>query len=255
MVKMKNKNNRQKNRKKIVPFIFFLTIILLGAVIIKTDIFYIKEIIVQENSKLSKDYIVDATDITRDDNIFLVELKELKKKLEGEIYIESVDIGRKLPDKLVINVKERKGKISYNYNLKKYLLDFHGVVLEKIEKDEDLFIIESELETNIILGEIIYFKDKDIEFSKILYLSEYIYENNRNLDCNILIKNDNIYCIIEKDTYVKFNQAENLRYQYEFGIDIIEKRTNEGLDINGVIDFTKGDNPIYIDFKDLEEEI
>jgi|SRR6056297_3214692 len=252
---MKNENKRKKNRKKLVFFLLMVAIILLTVIAVKTDIFYIKEIIVKENIKLSKNYIVDASDITREDNIFLIELKELEKKLEDEIYIESVDIVRKFPDKLIINVKERKGKISYDYNKKKYLLDFDGVVLENIQKDEELFVIKSELETNIILGKTIRFNNKDINVNKILYLSQYIYENNRDLDCNILIKNDNIYCIIKKDTYIKLDLDGNLRYQYEFGRDIIEMRTNESLDINGVIDFTKGDNPIYIDFKDLEEEI
>jgi len=252
---MKNENKRKKNRKKLVFFLLMVAIILLTVIAVKTDIFYIKEIIVKENIKLSKNYIVDASDITREDNIFLIELKGLEKKLEDEIYIESVDIVRKFPDKLIINVKERKGKISYDYNKKKYLLDFDGVVLENIQKDEELFVIKSELETNIILGKTIRFNNKDINVNKILYLSQYIYENNRDLDCNILIKNDNIYCIIKKDTYIKLDLDGNLRYQYEFGRDIIEMRTNESLDINGVIDFTKGDNPIYIDFKDLEEEI
>src|SRR6056297_3086415 len=131
---MKNENKRKKNRKKLVFFLLMVAIILLTVIAVKTDIFYIKEIIVKENIKLSKNYIVDASDITREDNIFHIE----------------------------INVKERKGKISYDYNKKKYLLDFDGVVLENIQKDEELFVIKSELETNIILGKTIRFNNKDI---------------------------------------------------------------------------------------------
>ncbi|MDW7669812.1 MAG: hypothetical protein SCJ93_13395, partial [Bacillota bacterium] len=152
-------------------------------------------------------------------------------------------------------VEERKGRILYNYKYKNYLIDFEGVLLEEIKRNNDLFIVESKIESNIKIGETLTFKNSNIKFDKILNISQYIYENNRNLNCNILLKDDNIYCIIEKNTYIKLDSTENMNYQYEFGIDIIESRINEGQSIKGVIDFTKGDNPIYVDFIDLEEEI
>ncbi len=252
---MSEKKTKSKNKKKIIFFFMILLITALGFIALKSDVFYIKDIIVENNFKLNKDYIKEKTNINNSDNIFLIDLNQIKTILENETYIKTANIKRKFPDKLIINIEERKGRISYNYKYKKYLIDFEGVLLEEIKKSEDLFVIESKIETNTKIGEKITFKDSNVKFDKILNISRYIYENNKNLNCNILLKDDNMYCIIEKNTYIKFDWTENLNYQYEFGIDIIETRINEGQSIKGVIDFTKGDNPIYVDFKDLEEEI
>ncbi len=252
---MSEKKTRSKIKGKIIFFIVFLLIAAFVIFAIKSDVFYIKDIVVEDNSKLNKDYIKGKTNITDNDNIFLIDLKQIKIKLEKETYLKTASIKRKLPDKLIITVEERKGRILYNYKYKNYLVDFEGVILEEIKKSDDLFVIESKIETNIKIGEIVTFKNSNIKFDKILNISQYIYENNKNLNCNILLKDDNIYCIIEKNTYIKLDSTENMNYQYEFGIDIIETRINEGQSIDGVIDFTKGNNPIYVDFKDLEEEI
>ena len=252
---MTEKKTKSKFKRKLVFFLMLILIMVFGFIAIKSDVFYIKEIVVVDNFKLTKSYVKEKTNINDRDNIFLIDLDQIKTMLENETYIKNANIRRRFPDKLVINIEERKGRISYNYKYKKYLLDFEGFLLEEIKKSDDLFIIESKIETDTKIGKKITFKNSIIKFDKILNISRYIYENNKNLNCNILLKDDNIYCVIEKNTYIKFDLTENLNYQYEFGIDIMETRINEGQSIKGVIDFTKGDNPIYVDFKDLEEEI
>jgi hypothetical protein len=134
-------------------------------------------------------------------------------------------------------------------------LDFDGVVLKEIENEENLFKVSSEIKSRVKIGSKINFQESNLKFDEILNISRYIYENNKNLNCNILLKNDNIYCIIDKNTYMKFDIENKIEYQYEFGLDIIETRLDNNQSITGMIDFTKGENPIYIDLKDLEEEI
>ena len=180
----------------------------------------------------------------------------LKKFNEFSIgKIEKLDQVRIFPDKLLIDVLERTGRIKYSDNQKNILLDFDGVVLKKIEKERDLILINSEIDVDKKLGEKIELDNTNINFDKILKLTKYIYENNETLNYSILMKKNNTYCIIDNDTYIKLDLEEFLEYQYEFGLDIIEKREDKGESVNGVIDFTKGDNPIYVSFKDLEDDI
>ena len=252
---MKNKKNKKTNKAVIIFILLILIIIGSGFIIIKTDIFYIKEIIVENNYELDDGYIIKKSSITENDNIFLINLENIKRNLESEIYIKEVEIKRKLPDILKINVIERTGRINYSFNDTHYLLDFDGIVLKEINKDEELFLIKSDIEINRKLGEKIHLDKSNIKFEKILNLSKYIYENNETLNCHILMKKNNFYCIIENNTYIKLDIEESLEYQYEFGLDIIERRKNKGETVEGVIDFTKGENPIYVDFKDLEENI
>jgi cell division protein FtsQ len=250
------KSKKKKPKKRRLFFLVFILLILLAFYIVfETDFFYIKEVLVDNNKVLTDDYIKEKTDINKTHNIFLVEIENIKNNLEKETYIKNAEVKRKLPDKIIINIEERKGIISYDYNNKRYLLDFDGVVLKEIENEENLFKVSSEIKSRVKIGTKINFQESNLKFDEILNISRYIYENNKNLNCNILLKNDNIYCIIDKNTYMKFDIENKIEYQYEFGLDIIETRLDNNQSITGMIDFTKGENPIYIDLKDLEEEI
>lgn len=250
------KSKKKKPKKRRLFFLVFILLILLAFYIVfETDFFYIKEVLVDNNKVLTDDYIKEKTDINKTHNIFLVEIENIKNNLEKETYIKNAEVKRKLPDKIIINIEERKGIISYDYNNKRYLLDFDGVVLKEIENEENLFKVSSEIKSRLNVGDKIKFQESSLKFDEILNISRYIYENNKNLNCNILLKNDNIYCIIDKNTYMKFDIENKIEYQYEFGLDIIETRLDNNQSITGMIDFTKGENPIYIDLKDLEEEI
>jgi cell division protein FtsQ len=250
------KSKKKKPKKRRLFFLVFILLILLAFYIVfETDFFYIKEVLVDNNKVLTDDYIKEKTDINKTHNIFLVEIENIKNNLEKETYIKNAEVKRKLPDKIIINIEERKGIISYDYNNKRYLLDFDGVVLKEIENEENLFKVSSEIKSRVKIGSKINFQESNLKFDEILNISRYIYENNKNLNCNILLKNDNIYCIIDKNTYMKFDIENKIEYQYEFGLDIIETRLDNNQSITGMIDFTKGENPIYIDLKDLEEEI
>jgi cell division protein FtsQ len=250
------KSKKKKPKKRRLFFLVFILLILLAFYIVfETDFFYIKEVLVDNNKVLTDDYIKEKTDINKTHNIFLVEIERIENNLEKETYIKNAEVKRKLPDKIIINIEERKGIISYDYNSKRYLLDFDGVVLKEIENEENLFKVSSEIKSRVKIGTKINFQESNLKFDEILNISRYIYENNKNLNCNILLKNDNIYCIIDKNTYMKFDIENKIEYQYEFGLDIIETRLDNNQSITGMIDFTKGENPIYIDLKDLEEEI
>jgi cell division protein FtsQ len=251
---MKSKKKKPKKRR-LFFLVFILLILLTFYIVFETNFFYIKEVLVDNNKVLTDDYIKEKININKNYNIFLVDIKSIKNNLEKETYIKNAEVKRKLPDKIIINIEERKGIISYDYNNKIYLLDFDGVVLKEIENEENLFKVSSEIKSRVNVGDKINFQESNLKFDEILNISRYIYENNKNLDCNILLKNDNIYCIIDKNTYMKFDIEGKIEYQYEFGLDIIETRLENNQSITGMIDFTKGENPIYIDLKDLEEEI
>ncbi|MBG0765723.1 MAG: FtsQ-type POTRA domain-containing protein [Tissierellales bacterium] len=145
------KSKKKKPKKRRLFFLVFILLILLAFYIVfETDFFYIKEVLVDNNKVLTDDYIKEKTDINKTHNIFLVEIENIKNNLEKETYIKNAEVKRKLPDKIIINIEERKGIISYDYNSKRYLLDFDGVVLKEIENEENLFKVSSEIKGIII---------------------------------------------------------------------------------------------------------
>ena len=58
----------------------------------------------------------------------------------------------------------------------------------------------------------------------------------------------------EYGTFIKIKLDEDIKYQIVFAMKIINERLNNNLDVtNGLIDFTKGDSPVYTEDFKMEE--
>ncbi len=103
-------------KRKVFKFIFFLTIILLTAVILLTSpVFDVKTIKVSGNTTVSESYILKQGELLGKINIFLLSGDKIEKLLKENPYIRSADIIKKYPDEININIRERKvrGFIEY----------------------------------------------------------------------------------------------------------------------------------------------
>ncbi len=80
----------------------------------RINIFTIDNLNIKGNKYLSFNDIVNIVDLKEGDNIFNINLKELKKKLEFHPRIKSTYIQRELPDKIIINIMERKPVVLLN---------------------------------------------------------------------------------------------------------------------------------------------
>ena len=77
-----------------------------------------------------------------DKNIFFYNLKNLENKVKANSYIQNCKIKRKLPDKLIVNIKE-KNIIGPLYNGKSYCyMDDKGNFIDEIKttKDDEIVI-------------------------------------------------------------------------------------------------------------------
>lgn len=114
-----------------------MMIVLMIAVLItlslKLPYFDIKSIQVANNSNLTTEEIVKSSGIFKGSNIFYVNLSKSKDNLLSNSYILDVNIKRKLPSTVLIEVKERSAAFYIKADNKLYVVDKNGVVLE--EKD------------------------------------------------------------------------------------------------------------------------
>ena len=117
-LKKKKKDGNKKNRKinkKVqtigICIIAFVVIML----ILSSSLFNIKEIIIIGNEKLSSEKIISFSGIQKDTNIFKFNKEEIINNILENAYIENVQIARKLPSTVEINVEER---------VVKYMLQF-----------------------------------------------------------------------------------------------------------------------------------
>lgn len=129
-----NKNVKKRKKKKIhkgVLTFFAILFLLIGTVIfaLKSPIFNIKYIQIEGNEKVSKETIINLSELKIGDNIFKFN-NEIISKIKENRYINNVKISRKLPGTITIYVEERKVKYKINLINSYTYIDSNGYILE-----------------------------------------------------------------------------------------------------------------------------
>ena len=134
---------RKLNTNKVMGILFFFLLLTLGTCFfLKSDFFYLKEVVINNNKYLSKNEVENLLNLEMDKNIFFYNLKNLENKVKANSYIQNCKIKRKLPNKLIVNIKE-KNIIGPLYNGKSYCyMDDKGNFIDEIKttKDDEIVI-------------------------------------------------------------------------------------------------------------------
>lgn len=106
---MASRKKRKKQKKKLlINLSLFLVIIgIVAGVTLKSSYFFVESIEVVNNSLVGKEEIKKISKAAGK-NIFLLNKENTIKEILNNPYIESVEITRKLPSKIIIDVKEKK---------------------------------------------------------------------------------------------------------------------------------------------------
>lgn len=194
-------------------FIFFVSWVLyiIPVKFLPMDLFNIKEIKVQGNSKNLSSELTELATSLYNNNTWEINLKEIQNFLETDVRIKKTDVEVVSLGKVVINVEERKLKYYAQIGNKVYLVDDEGVVFGFLkEKDElDTYFIKVDKEEDI--------KDllkicRRIDDNILKNLVSQIYKKNK--DCVEIVLTDGT--IIKTDYEVKkekYKIVENLYYE------------------------------------------
>ena len=118
-------------RNRLIRKIIIIVLAIIALIIfLASDFFDIKEIQVENNEVVSKDEIISLSQINGNKNIFGINTNVIKNNIKQNSYIENITITRRLPNKLIFQIKERKVKYmiqlgdAYIYiNNQGYILD------------------------------------------------------------------------------------------------------------------------------------
>ena len=137
-IKRKKKIEQRKKRKARLKKIRKILLILLAAVILagilawlffSSNIFAVSEITVNHNTLKSDKNIIYESGIKVGENIFQYRTSKAKEAiLSQNPYIVDVEISRKLPNKVIITVKEHAPVVAIKYNGQFLILDKNGKV-------------------------------------------------------------------------------------------------------------------------------
>lgn len=127
------KQSKKGNSNNTVIVKIVLAIIVFVAIIIglsNVPLFNIKNIEVVGNTKLSEDKIIDLSGISDSVNLFKLDKASVKKAIKENAYVENVEINRKFPNKVIIDIKEREAKYMLQFADSYVYINNQGYMLE-----------------------------------------------------------------------------------------------------------------------------
>ena len=229
--KQERKRKKRNRRIKLVLKITFA---------LTSPIFNIKDIQVLNNSQVSSDTIISLSELRTDQNIFKFSSNNVIEKIKENPYVETVEVHRKIPSTVEIEIEERIPTYSVDYMGKYAIINNQGYILEIFEDNKGLPIIlnsttaEQEVSPNQRLN------DEDLEkLEDVLRIMSSAKENNLDTEVtNIDISNKNEYIIYleQENKYVHLGDTSNLSNKMLYVVAILEQEKENAGDI-----FVNGD--------------
>lgn len=249
LIKNKDKIIKNKKRKKIaikILFFAFLILAVITTLMFKLSYFNVKYIDVQNNSNIPKYEIIKLSKLQEGCNIFNINKEKVKKNILVNPYILNVNVKRKLPNKIILNVSERKAvfyiKDSYNNY---YVIDKNSVILEKKSNIDTMNLIElaGYKGNNFTVGDKLSFDDNR-KLKLISEITELMSRNISGIKLSVLdiskIYDINAYY---KNICIKIGQQNNLEEKFNKAFSIL--KTQNLYNKKGYIDVSFKGNPVF----------
>lgn len=241
------KIQRRKRRVRIISrlIIAISIIVIIVTYSLKSDFFNINSISVKGNKNLSKEKILQTSSIIQGENIFRISTKDAEEEILKLAYIKSVEVKRKLPKGITIEVLERKEKLLVKNISMFHVIDGEGIVVNQVDLDnKDLPVVLGLKTDKIVIGDNLFteldlqeFTDLITEGEKLGLLKDI---SRINID-----RQDNVNLLINSGIDVAFGPLDNVKYKIRLLDEILIHGKENDILINKII-MDRGEHPIIV---------
>ena len=206
------KGTKKKKHKILKIFIIIFFILLAILLLLLSPVFNIKNVVVKNNIKVSKEEIISLSQISLGDSIFKYININIMENIKKNPYIEEVDIIRNYPSEIVISVKERVVEYILKLNETYACINSQGYILEITnEKYELPEIMGYKTDAkDITIGNRLIEEDL-FQLEKINLISNYAKENGiKEKILSYTVEEDRIAISIEGDKVAYIKNFTNL---------------------------------------------
>ena len=235
-----------RRRKRFFRFILLMAILSLSVLfMLKSPFFNIENYKVEGNYKLSKEDIINASSISKGENIFKINKSMSEKDVSKLAYIKNIEIKRKLPRTILFNVEERVGVLQTRSISTMLLVDIEGFVLEQLDSvDENLPNITGFDLNNIVIGNNIFLESNKGEIIDFIVQSNEskLLNKSSKIDMTSL---DNVNIELISGISVAFGTIDNVKYKLRLLNEILNDIDDKQIPCKMII-MNKGDNPILV---------
>lgn len=150
------RKRRKRKRRKNLILVFFFLISILATMCLKLPQFLIKNVQINDTKNVDVNFVETVGNKAKGQNLFLLNTRALEEEIKQNKYVKNVNIKRKFPNKITINIEENDSKLYMKVDKEYWILDSNGNLLDKKKEIKNMELIE-------ILG----FSQKDIKQSSI----------------------------------------------------------------------------------------
>ena len=135
---------RRKHRKKnyVLRFVIALALIAAAVLCAHLDYFDVDGIAVVGNEELTDEEIIKQSGLETGGSLFDVHPLLVQHRIKKNLYIEDVNVNRKLPNTVEIVVKERSLLAQFHKDAEFVITDSEGMVLDISEEEKKATMIE-----------------------------------------------------------------------------------------------------------------
>lgn len=156
------KRKKKKRRKKhyMLRIVIFIAVVAGLYLFSRSPVFEISTIVVENNSLISTEEILEKTQIQVGDNMFEWSERKIKSALADNPYVKTINVNRDLPDRFIIEVVERIPTACIMVDGKYLIIDSDGEVMDEADNTMSSTILEGLTVNDWEKGEVPEFGDK-----------------------------------------------------------------------------------------------
>lgn len=257
LAEAKGRRIKRKRQRKIFTALFLILLVLSSLLIfIKTPLFEVDVITVSGNNLVSYEDIVSSSGTNLGDNIFNHTASFIERQIIKLPYISKVEVKKKYPSEIVIEVVEEDVFGVLQFMDKKIAFDKFGKSIKELtdEEAENILTVRGIEEGTFKLGEYVDFLDKSKReiFERCLrYIVDYDIENVSLIDIE---DTKDIYMVVGRGLKVKIGSlGTEDEFSYKMAY-IKEVMANLPRNVSGVIDATNIESGVSYRTEEAERE-
>lgn len=224
--KTNNKNKRNKRKKALFVVLLIFIIALAIYLLFFSGLFNIKEITVENNSRVSSQDIISMSGLEIGKNMFRPHVKE---KVKSNAYIKDVKIIRKINGEVVIKVEEREPTYMIRFEEKYAYINNQGYILEINENPISVPEIIGYSEIEMKPGDRLQVNDLEKLNVVIQIMDTAANKGMKDIIEKIDISNANDFFleIPSESKTIEFGDGSDVRYKLDWVEEILTKTKGE----------------------------
>lgn len=240
------KAKKQRHRRKQMLVLFSMLLVVgIGLLVFKTNVFVVKKFEYPASVYFSDSDIRKYGELNETSLYFTVMPEQLEKKIVKHPYIKSVEIEKKFPDRLVLDIEYREELVAIKYSGLYVTIDEDLTVLKVEESIGDIFLIDGFEFKSFNIGE-----ELKVEESRVLRRTVQLISllKNSHIEAKPYIRYDNGIELLLNDAYrVRFGKGQDIERKFNNFVDIYEELSEKGVQ-SGIIDVSHNGLPIFKPF-------